>query len=462
MVPVLTNKTSSLSPSSRRYFGTDGVRGRVGILPITPEFVLKLGWAVGKVLAACPGAGSKVLIGKDTRISGYMFESVLEAGLSAAGIDTHLLGPMPTPAIAYLTRTLRAAAGIVISASHNPFYDNGIKFFSAQGTKLADHIEVAIEQQLEQPMTTVDSAELGKAIRVVDAPGRYIEFCKSTVSSDMILNGLKIVVDCANGAAYHIAPNVLRELGADVIEMGVEPNGLNINLNCGATHPELLRQRVLEHQADLGIALDGDGDRVVLVDHRGHVLDGDELLFIIIKHQVKRGLFKGGVVGTVMSNLGFEQALNEMGVAFVRVPVGDRYIISELSKRQWHLGGEPSGHVVCMEMTTTGDGIITALQVLAAMRDQNQSLADIRLGMMKYPQVILNVNVTEQHDMTTKPRIQQAINEVESALSHKGRVLLRRSGTESLIRVMVEGEDAHDVKRYAEQLATVVGHELNG
>jgi phosphoglucosamine mutase len=447
------------SHKPRRYFGTDGIRGRVGVWPITPEFVLKLGWAVGKVLAR-QGNG-KVLIGKDTRISGYMFESVLESGLSAAGINTHLLGPMPTPAIAYLTRTLRAHAGIVISASHNPYYDNGIKFFSAQGTKLPDHIELAIEEQLEQPMTTVDSAELGKAIRVVDAPGRYIEFCKSTVSSDMILNGLKIVVDCAQGAAYHIAPNVFRELGADVIEMGVEPNGLNINLNCGATHPELLREQVLEQKADLGIALDGDGDRVVMIDHQGHILDGDELLYIIVRHRIAQASFKGGVVGTVMSNLGFEQALNQLGVELIRVPVGDRYIMSELAKRQWYLGGEPSGHIVCLETTTTGDGIITALQVLAAMRSQNQSLVDICSGLMKYPQVLLNIKVS-QHDHASieNSRIQQAIKEVENDLGSKGRILLRRSGTEPLVRVMVEGEDEKHVRQLAEQLACVVKEEL--
>lgn len=444
---------------TRRYFGTDGIRGRVGVWPITPEFVLKLGWAVGKVLAR-QGNG-KVLIGKDTRISGYMFESVLESGLSAAGIDTHLLGPMPTPAIAYLTRTLRAQAGIVISASHNPYYDNGIKFFSSQGTKLPDDIELAIEEQLEQPMTTVDSAELGKAIRVVDAPGRYIEFCKSTVSSDMILSGLKIVVDCSHGAAYHVAPNVFRELGADVVEIGVEPNGLNINLECGATYPDILRQQVIEQRADLGIALDGDGDRVVMVDHRGHILDGDELLYIIIKHKASRGLLKGGIVGTVMTNFGFEEALEKLGLEFVRVPVGDRYIMSELRKRQWHLGGEPSGHIVCMETTTTGDGIITALQVLAAMRSENDSLATIREGLVKYPQILLNVKATHQDYSLEKPTIQQAIKEVERELDSKGRVLLRRSGTEPLIRIMVEGESEEHVEQLAKYLANVVRTELN-
>ncbi len=447
-----------LTHQPRRYFGTDGIRGRVGVWPITPEFVLKLGWAVGKVLAR-QGNG-KVLIGKDTRISGYMFESVLESGLSAAGINTHLLGPMPTPAIAYLTRTLRAQAGIVISASHNPYYDNGIKFFSAQGTKLADSMELAIEEQLEQPMTTVDSAELGKAIRVVDAPGRYIEFCKSMVSSDIILNGLKIVVDCANGAAYHIAPNVFRELGAEVIERGIEPNGLNINLDCGATHPEGLRQQVLEHHADLGIALDGDGDRVVMIDHEGHILDGDELLYIIVKHRAMAGCFHGGVVGTVMSNLGFEQALQTLGLEFIRVPVGDRHVMNELTQRHWHLGGEPSGHILCMESTTTGDGIITALQVLAAMRQQNQTLAAIRSGLTKYPQVLLNIKTKPNVSLDDQPRIQQAIKEIEKKLGKKGRVLLRSSGTEPLIRVMVEGENERDVKQFAEHLAEVVKNEL--
>lgn len=446
------------SKKSRKYFGTDGIRGRVGVWPITPEFVLKLGWAVGKVLAL-QGNG-KVLIGKDTRISGYMFESVLESGLSAAGIDTHLLGPMPTPAIAYLTRTLRAQAGIVISASHNPYYDNGIKFFSAQGTKLPDNVEFAIEEQLEQPMTTVDSAELGKAIRVVDAPGRYIEFCKSTVASDVILNGLKIIVDCAHGAAYHIAPNVFRELGAEVIEMGVEPNGLNINLNCGVIHPEVIRQKVLDQKADLGIALDGDGDRVVMFDHTGHIVDGDELLYIIIKDKLQRRLFKGGIVGTVMSNLGLEQAIRNMGIDFVRVPVGDRHIMSELTQRNWFLGGEPSGHILCMEMTTTGDGIITALQVLAAMRHQKQTLAEIRSGFTKYPQVLLNVKIAKPGDLQTNPRLQQAIKDVESELGEKGRVLLRRSGTEPVIRVMVEGQEEGHVKNLAEQLAEVVKQEL--
>jgi phosphoglucosamine mutase len=447
--------SDQLMQKAKRYFGTDGIRGRVGVWPITPEFILKLGWAVGKVLAR-QGNG-KVLIGKDPRISGYMFESVLEAGLSAAGIDTHLLGPMPTPAIAYLTRTLRAQAGIVISASHNPYYDNGIKFFSAKGMKLADELEIAIEEQLEQPMTTVDSAELGKAIRVVDAPGRYIEFCKSTVASDITLNGLKIVVDCANGAAYHIAPNVLRELGADVIEMGVSPNGLNINLDCGATRPTFMRDMVLSRGADLGISLDGDGDRALMVDHLGQVLDGDDLIYIIAQNKQVRGTLKGGIVGTLMSNLGFEQAIRALGVAFVRVPVGDRYVISELTKRDWYLGGEPSGHVVCRDLTTTGDGIITALQVLAAMKHQQKTLADMHASLKKYSQVLLNIKSNkEDADLLSRASVVKAVKEAEQCLGKSGRVLLRRSGTESVIRVMVEGEDPALVERVARELAAAV------
>ena len=444
-----------ISPKSLSYFGTDGIRGRVGVWPITPEFVLKLGWAVGQVLAR-QGNG-KVLIGKDTRISGYMFESVLEAGLSAAGIDTYLLGPMPTPAVAYLTRTLRAQAGIVISASHNPYYDNGIKFFSAQGTKLPRSVEEAIEAQLEEEMTTVDSAALGKAIRVADAPGRYIEFCKSTVSSDMILNGLKIVIDCAHGATYHVAPSVFRELGAEVVEIGVEPNGLNINLDHGALHPALLQQQVLVHQADLGIAFDGDGDRVVMVDHDGYILDGDELIYIIAKHDISNQSWQGGgVVGTVMSNLGLEQALGKLGIEFLRVPVGDRHIMSALKESDWHLGGEPSGHIVCSHVALSGDGIITALQVLSAMQDEKRTLAEIRQGMHKYPQVLLNVPVLGGRGSVEKPVITATIKQVEQALGQSGRVLLRSSGTEPVIRVMVEGENTAQVEALAQQLAQVV------
>lgn len=456
--PHMTNNSASSRP--RKYFGTDGIRGRVGVWPITPDFVLKLGWAVGKVLAR-QGSG-KVLIGKDTRISGYMFESALEAGLSAAGVDIHLLGPMPTPAIAYLTRTLRAQAGIVISASHNPFYDNGIKFFSSSGAKLPDEIELAIEEQIEQTMTTVESDKLGKAVRIDDAPGRYIEFCKSTVASEVTLNDLKIVVDCANGAGYHIASNVFRELGAEVIEFGIEPNGFNINLDCGTTHPEILQQKVIEHKADLGVALDGDGDRVIMVDHTGQVLDGDELLYIISKHRHDLGTFKGGVVGTVMSNLGLQNALQEMNIEFVRVPVGDRHIVAELLKRNWHLGGEPSGHIVCSEAITTGDGIITALQVLSAMQYQKKPLAELKQGLHKYPQVLVNVKVTHNSDLAEKPGIQNAIRQAEKELGNAGRILLRRSGTEPLVRVMVEGDNETRVNQLASQLAAVVKQELAG
>lgn len=450
-------KTPLPKDKQRKFFGTDGIRGRVGIWPITPDFILKLGWAVGKVLAR-QGSG-KVLIGKDTRISGYMFESALEAGLAAAGVDIHLLGPMPTPAIAYLTRTLRAQAGIVISASHNPYYDNGIKFFSAMGTKLPDDIELAIEEQLEQPMTTVDSALLGKAIRIVDAPGRYIEFCKSTVASDVTFHGLKIVVDCANGAAYHIAPNVFLELGADVVQIGTEPNGLNINFECGATSTDALKQHVLREKADVGLALDGDSDRLIMVDHKGEVLDGDELLYIIAKHRHELGALKGGVVGTVMSNLGLELAMQKMGIEFLRVPVGDRHIIGELTKRQWHLGGEPSGHIICSEAITTGDGIITALQVLSTMRYKKQSLAELKKDLHRYPQVLINVKGQQAMDPFDNTRIVAAVRHAEAELGKMGRVLLRRSGTEPLIRVMVEGENEKQVKDLAQQIAEVVKEE---
>ncbi len=450
--------TKDLLPNKRRYFGTDGIRGHVGTWPINAEFILKLGWAVGRVLAR--QGGGKVLIGKDTRISGYMFESVLEAGLSAAGVDIHLLGPMPTPAIAYLTRTLRAQAGIVISASHNPYVDNGIKFFSSLGTKLPDEIELAIEEQLEQTMTTVDSAELGKAVRVADAPGRYIEFCKSTVSSDVNLNGLKIVVDCANGAAYHIAPNVFRELGADVIEVASEPNGLNINLNCGAAHPKILQHYVLQEKADLGVALDGDGDRVIMVDHTGQILDGDELLYIIAKHRQEIGMLKGGVVGTVMSNMGLEHTLATLNIPFTRVPVGDRHIMLELKKLNWFMGGEPSGHIICHDAITTGDGIITALQVLSAQRYYGCSLSKLKSGLKKYPQVILNIAVNHSSDVIGKPNIQALVQQVEKELGKNGRVLLRHSGTEPLIRVMVEGIDANRVTEFANKLVDAVKAEI--
>lgn len=438
---------------TRRYFGTDGIRGKVGEFPITPDFVLKLGWAVGRVLAR--GDGGKVVIGKDTRISGYMFESALEAGLSAAGVDILLLGPMPTPAIAYLTRTLHADAGIVISASHNPYDDNGIKFFSCDGTKLPDEVEQAIEAELDKPMEMAAPASLGKARRVVDAGGRYIEFCKSTFPNTLILKGLKIVVDCANGATYHVAPDVFRELGAKVLPLANEPDGLNINVNCGSTHPLLLQEAVLVQGADLGIALDGDGDRVLMVDHEGEVVDGDELLYIIASaRHAQEGVT--GVVGTLMTNLGMEHALNKAGIGFERAKVGDRYVMEKLKQRGWSLGGEGSGHLICLDSTTTGDGIISALQVLRAMVEQGKTLSELKAGMSKYPQVLINVRLAERTDVMALPEVQQAVQQAEATLGESGRVLLRASGTEPLIRVMVEGEDAELVRQLAEQLAEVV------
>ena len=438
---------------TRKYFGTDGIRGKVGDFPITPEFVLKLGWAAGRVLAR--GEGGKVVIGKDTRISGYMFESALEAGLSAAGVDILLLGPMPTPAIAYLTRTLHADAGIVISASHNPFEDNGIKFFSGDGTKLADEVERAIEAELDKPMEMAPPATLGKARRVVDAGGRYIEFCKSTFPNTMNLKGLKLVVDCANGATYHVAPDVFRELGAKVLPLANDPDGLNINVNCGSTYPHQLQEAVLVHGADLGIAFDGDGDRVLMVDQQGELVDGDELLYIIAAARHRdEGL--PGVVGTLMTNLGMEHALKQAGIGFERAAVGDRYVMEKLQQCGWSLGGEGSGHLICLNCTTTGDGIISALQVLRAMVEQGKDLHELKSGMTKYPQILINVRLPQRIDVMGLEAVQLAVREAESDLGDAGRVLLRPSGTEPLIRVMVEGEDARQVSRVAEQLADVV------
>ena len=444
-----------MSDNNKKFFGTDGIRGRVGEYPINAEFVLKLGWAVGRVLAQ--KGGGKVLIGKDTRISGYMFESALEAGLSAAGVDIHLLGPMPTPAVAYLTRTLRAQAGIVISASHNPYQDNGIKFFSSQGCKLPDEIEEAIEKQLGQEITTVDSARLGKAVRVDDAPGRYIEFCKSTIPHNTGLKGLKIVIDCANGATYAVAPHVFRELGAEVIEVGTEPNGLNINDHVGSTTPSTLQKHVLAEKAHLGIALDGDGDRVIMADGKGEIVDGDEIVFIIARDQFETQRWQGGLVGTQMSNFGLEIAMKEMGIEFSRTQVGDRYVLEELEKRGWQLGGESSGHIICRFATTTGDGIISALQVLYAMVRTGKTLHELKCGMDKLPQLLINVNTNGssgnilQHSM-----LQQAIVAAEEQLANSGRVLIRSSGTEPLVRVMVEGEDSNQIKNIAQQLVSVV------
>ncbi len=439
---------------SRKYFGTDGIRARVGQPSMSPEFVLKLGWAAGKVLAN--GHQSLVLIGKDTRISGYMLESSLQAGLSAAGVDIRLVGPMPTPAIAYLTRTLRASAGIVISASHNPYYDNGLKFFSGDGLKLPDSVEMEIEQQMEHPLEVVSSDKLGKAERILDATGRYIEFCKSTIPTADALHGLKIVVDCANGATYGSAPAVFQELGADVITIGASPDGLNINRDCGATAPQRLRDAVLSNKADLGIALDGDGDRLIMADHKGEIVDGDEALFIIAEEWHREGRLKGGVVGTLMSNLGLELGLERCGIPFERAKVGDRYVMERLKAQGWRLGGESSGHIICLDRTTTGDGIVAALQVLHVMVNSGRSLHELKQGMTKLPQTLVNVPLENRIDLDSSTRIREAVQDVESNLQDRGRVLLRPSGTEPLIRVMVEGEDLGQVKHYAEQIADAV------
>ncbi len=439
---------------TKKFFGTDGIRGEVGIYPITPDVFLKLGWAIGQVFAE-EGHGT-VLLGKDTRISGYMFESALEAGLSAAGVNTKLLGPMPTPGIAYLTRTLRAQAGIVLSASHNSYHDNGIKFFSTEGTKLSDDLEHRIESYLDKPMTTVASRKLGKAVRLDDAAGRYIEFCKASVESGLDFQGLRIVVDCANGATYHIAPHVFAEVGAEVVSIGVEPNGLNINDKCGATQPEQLKAAVIEYRADLGIALDGDGDRLIMVDHKGEVVDGDELIFIIAKAKLAAGELQGPVVGTLMTNLGMEHALKALGVDLVRANVGDRYVMQQMKKHNSQIGGEGSGHIICLDKTTTGDGIVAALQVLAEVRKSGKSLYDLKSEMKKYPQVLLNVKIEKKIDIAKSDVIQKAVALAEKTLADKGRVLLRASGTEPLIRVMVEGVNEAEVKAQADLLVKAV------
>lgn len=434
----------------RKYFGTDGIRGQVGQSHINPEFMLKLGWAVGRVLAN--GHRKKVVIGKDTRISGYMLESALEAGLSAAGVDVRLLGPMPTPAIAYLTQTLRANAGIVISASHNLFEDNGIKFFSADGGKLPDSMELAIEAEIAKKLQIVPSAALGKAMRVNDAPGRYIEFCKATIPSLTRLSPLKIVVDCANGATYHIAPNVFGELGADVVTIGNKPDGFNINADCGSTAPNALRERVLSLNADVGIALDGDGDRVIMIDAQGNVVDGDQLIYIIAKDRQQKGLLHGGVVGTLMSNYGLEKAMAILGVPFVRTRVGDRYVLEALREHDWKIGGESSGHVVCLDKTTTGDGIVAALQILAIMVKQEKSLADLCAGITLLPQTLLNLKTEKAILLAKNRRVLDAVSALDARLQGEGRVLLRPSGTEPMLRVMVEGLNPKTVALQAQQL----------
>lgn len=439
---------------SRRYFGTDGIRGRVGQDPMTAEFVMKLGWAAGKVLSRQDKG--HVVIGKDTRISGYIFEAALEAGIAAAGLDVTLMGPMPTPAVAYMTQAQRATAGIVISASHNPYYDDGVKFFNCDGYKLPDSTEQEIEDMIDLPMKMVESRDLGKVYKMEDSRSRYIEFCKNSIPFRTSLKGMKVVLDCAHGSTYHVAPAIFRELGAEVIELGVSPDGLNINKDCGALHPHNMLSEVLENKADLGIAFDGDGDRVMMMDASGAVMDGDEILYVIAKSQMVRGGLEGGVVGTLMTNLGLEHALKVQGIPFERADVGDRYVMEKLKANGWYIGGESSGHIISLNQTTTGDGIIAALQVLAWMVDKGQTLAEARMGMHKYPQCMVNVPIDSKINPSDFPQIQQAVEAAEQELSSTGRVLLRPSGTEPLIRVMVEGQDAKQVETLANQIADSV------
>jgi len=443
-----------------KYFGTDGIRGRVGDHPVTADFILKLGRAVGTVLAGDDKRA--VVIGKDTRISGYMFESALEAGLAAAGANVLLLGPMPTPAVAYLTRTLYACAGIVISASHNPYQDNGFKFFSAVGEKLPDEVEQAIEREVDKPFATVESGRMGKAARVDDAAGRYIEFCKGTVPFGTLFTGLRIVLDCANGSTYRVAPAVLRELGAKVHVIGNEPDGLNINDECGSTRPQAMQQEVVRRGADLGIALDGDGDRVVMADHEGNLVDGDELLYILASARKAEGRMPGGVVGTVMTNFGLELALEALGIPFLRTAVGDRHIHRALIEKGWVLGGEASGHLLALDRTSTGDGIVSALQVLEVMVRNGKTLLELSHGMQKFPQTMINIPVAAnaRERLSGSARISEAVRQVESALNGRGRVILRPSGTEPLVRVTLEGADSEQVASLAQQLADTVRSEL--
>ena len=444
---------------TRKYFGTDGIRGKVGEYPVTADFVLKLGWAAGTVLTRHTQGKKRVLIGKDTRVSGYMFESALEAGLIAAGVDVDMLGPMPTPAIAYLTRTFRAAAGIVISASHNPVEDNGIKFFAADGYKLPDDVELEIEALMDQPLVTNGAHSLGKARRLTDATGRYIEFCKGTLPAGYDLSGLKVVVDCAHGATYHAGPRVFKELGATVITMGNTPNGFNINDQCGSTHMDGLQQAVIEQQADLGIAFDGDGDRVLFVDANGDIVDGDELIYVIAQYRRAIGNCNG-VAGTLMSNLGLELALKELGIPFERTKVGDRYVVEAMKANGWDLGGEASGHVLCSDLNSTGDGIVAALQVILALTDSQQPLDQLKQGMTKFPQTMINVRIATKVDISNNKAIYQAVADAEQQLGDRGRVLLRASGTEPLIRVMVEGDDQQLVDRLVADIAKVVEEQV--
>jgi phosphoglucosamine mutase len=445
---------------SRKYFGTDGIRGTVGQHPITADFMLKLGYAAGKVLTHNTKVKKRVLIGKDTRVSGYMFESALEAGLIAAGVNVDMLGPMPTPAIAYLTRAFRASAGIVISASHNPVADNGIKFFSADGFKLDDDIELEIEALIDQPLITNDSFTLGKARRISDATGRYVEFCKGSLPSQFNLAGFKIVLDCANGATYNAAPKVFKELGAHTITMATEPNGFNINDKCGSTYMEGLCARVVEENADFGIALDGDGDRVLFSDANGEIVDGDELIYIIAQHRLQSGQGCNGVAGTLMSNLGLELALKDLNIPFLRTKVGDRYVVEALKDNDWNLGGEASGHVLCSDLNTTGDGIVAALQVIRAVSDSGKPLADLKLGMSKFPQTMINVRLAKKVDITENNAINAAVAEAEQKLAGRGRVLLRPSGTEPLIRVMAEGDDQALVEQQVKAIAKIVEQQV--
>ncbi|MGA7178123.1 MAG: phosphoglucosamine mutase [Thiobacillaceae bacterium] len=446
---------------ARKYFGTDGVRGRVGKAPITPEFVMHLGYAAGKVLASDRNGLSAeenptVLIGKDTRISGYMLETALQAGLMAAGVNVQLTGPLPTPAVAYLTRALRLQAGVVISASHNPFEDNGIKFFSASGQKLPDDTEQAIEALLEHPLDTVPPRQLGRAWRIEDAAARYIEFCKSTFPFDKDLRGLRIVVDCAHGATYHVAPHVLHELGAEVITVGVSPNGFNINLECGATHTGSLTAAVIQHRADFGISLDGDGDRLMMADRDGRIFDGDQLVYAIARHRTQTGYMKGGVVGTLMTNLGMELALDRMQIPFARARVGDRYVLELLQQNGWQLGGETSGHILCLDKHTTGDGIISALQVLHALRDSGASLAEYTHDLVLYPQVMINVPIAKRIDLATASSVREAEEKAKAEMGNAGRIVLRPSGTEPLVRVMVESASESQARKWAEHIAESV------
>lgn len=438
----------------RKYFGTDGIRGRVGQAPMTVDFIMKLGWAAGKVLSK--SRRGQVVIGKDTRISGYMFESALEAGLAAAGLDVLLLGPMPTPAVAYITQSQRATAGIVISASHNPYHDDGVKFFNGDGFKLPDATEEAIEEMLDLELEMVVPEQIGKATRMEDAKGRYIEFCKSSIAFNKSLRGLKLVIDCANGATYHIAPAVFRELGAEVIEVGTKPDGMNINQEVGALYPENMRAHVLENQADMGIAFDGDGDRVMMMDARGDIKNGDQLLYIIARDKLARGRLDGGVVGTLMTNLGFEHALQARDIPFARAAVGDRYVMAELVERGWQLGGESSGHIICLDKTTTGDGIISSLQVLEALVSNGQTLTESCSDLEIYPQTMINVPLSTALDLDNSAVLKDAVKSAETELRDAGRVLLRASGTEPLMRVMVEGQDSEQVKNIATTLAQAV------